>query len=83
MTKHNFRNIVEEVFSKTTLESSLECIEHYGKTLDLIIGTRGFTGKKIVSARPVFDMLFDVVDEEHEPEEEFDTELLDKLECSL
>lgn len=82
-TKHNFRNIVEEVFSKTTLESSLECIEHYGKTLDLIIGTRGFTGKKIVSARPVFDMLFDVVDEEHEPEEEFDTELLDKLECSL
>ena len=82
-TKHNFRNIVDEVFSKKTLQESLDCIEHYSKVLDLIIGTRGFTGKKLVSARPVFNMLFDIVDDEVDTDEEFDTELLDKLECSL
>ena len=81
--KHNFRTIVEEIFSKTTKEESLEVIDHYGRVFDLIIGTRGFTGKKMTSARPVFNMLFDVLDEEVDNELEFDTDLLDKLEESL
>ena len=81
--KHNFRTIVEEIFSKTTKEESLEVIDHYSRVFDLIIGTRGFTGKKMTSARPVFNMLFEVVDDEADNDQEFDTDLLDKLEDSL
>ena len=81
--KHNFRTIVEEIFSKTTKEESLEVIDHYSRVFDLIIGTRGFTGKKMTSARPVFNMLFEVLDEEADTDAEFDTDLLDRLEESL
>jgi hypothetical protein len=81
--KHNFRNIVEEIFGKSTKEESLEVIDHYSRVFDLIIGTRGFTGKKMTSARPVFNMLFEVSDEEADTEAEFDTDLLDKLEESV
>ena len=81
--KHNFRTIVEEIFSKTTKEESLEVIDHYSRVFDLIIGTRGFTGKKMTSARPVFNMLFEVIDDEADNDQEFDTDLLDKLEDSL
>jgi len=81
--KHNFRNIVEEIFSKPTKEESLEVIDHYSRVFDLIIGTRGFTGKKMTSARPVFNMLFEVLDEEADTDAEFDTDLLAKLEESL
>jgi len=81
--KHNFRTIVEEIFSKPTKEESLEVIDHYSRVFDLIIGTRGFTGKKMTSARPVFNMLFEVLDEEIDTDAEFDTDLLDKLEESL
>ena len=81
--KHNFRNIVEEIFSKPSKEESLEVINHYSRVFDLIIGTRGFTGKKMTSARPVFNMLFEVLDEEVDTEAEFDTDLLAKLEESL
>jgi hypothetical protein len=81
--KHNFRTIVEEIFSKPTKEESIEVINHYSRVFDLIIGTRGFTGKKMTSARPVFNMLFEVLDEEIDTDAEFDTDLLDKLEESL
>ena len=81
--KHNFRTIVEEIFSKTTKEESLGVIDHYSRVFDLIIGTRGFTGKKMTSARPVFNMLFEVVDDETNNDQEFDTDLLDKLENSI
>jgi len=81
--KHNFRTIVEEIFSKPTKEESIEVINHYSRVFDLIIGTRGFTGKKMTSARPVFNMLFEVVDDETNNDQEFDTDLLDKLEDSV
>lgn len=81
---HNFRNIVNEIFSQPTLDQSLSCIEHYGKVLDLIIGTRGYTGKRLHSARPLFDMLFQEVDAgANSVEQEFNQDLLDDLERTL
>ena len=81
--KHNFKTIVEEIFSKPSKEESLEVIDHYSRVFDLIIGTRGFTGKKMTSARPVFNMLFEVLDDAVDADEEFNTDLLDKLEESI
>jgi hypothetical protein len=46
-----------------------------------IIGTRGFKGKKTVSARPMFDMLFEVVEEANneEVEETLDENAMEQL----
>jgi trans-2-enoyl-CoA reductase len=81
-TEHDFRNIVEDIFSQQDRQKSLDCIEHYSKVLDLIIGTRGFTGKRLVSARPMFDSLFEVEEETVDPDD-LDTAQLDALEESL
>jgi len=61
-----FRDVVEAIFSKTTLEDSLQVIEDNEKFFMTIRGTRGYTGKKIISARPKFAELFDVEDSEDE-----------------
>jgi len=80
-TEHDFRNIVEDIFSQQDRQKSLDKIEHYAKVLDLIIGTRGFTGKRLVSARPMFESLFEV--EETVDPDDLDTDQLDALEESL
>ena len=61
-----FRDVVEEIFSKTTLEESLETIEKYTKFWMAIPGTRGAIGKKTVNLSTYFNALFDV----DEPEQE-------------
>jgi hypothetical protein len=81
-TEHDFRNIVEDIFSQQDRQKSLDKIEHYAKVLDLIIGTRGFTGKRLVSARPMFESLFEVEEETVDPDD-LDTDQLDALEESL
>ena len=55
-----FRDVVEEIFSKTTREESLEVIDHYSKFWMSIPGTRGAIGKKTVNASTHFNALFDV-----------------------
>jgi truncated hemoglobin YjbI len=55
-----FRDVVEEIFSKTTREESLEVIEKYSKFWMAIPGTRGAIGKKTVNASTHFNALFDV-----------------------
>jgi len=82
-TDHDFRNIVEDIFSQKDRQKSLDKIEYYGKILDLIIGTRGFTGKRLVSARPMFDALFEVEEVEATDPDELDQDKLDALEDSL
>ena len=51
---------VEEIFSKTSKEESLEVIEKYSKFWMAIPGTRGAVGKKTVNAGTYFDSLFEV-----------------------
>jgi hypothetical protein len=47
-----------------------------------VVGTRGYTGKRAVSARPQFSLLFDVDEPEETVEPELDQARLDKLEES-
>jgi hypothetical protein len=79
--KFDFKNIVEDIFSQRDRQKSLERIDYYEKTLDLIIGTRGFTGKRLY--KPMFDSWFDQVDSCSAELDESDTQLLDQLEASI
>lgn len=75
-----FRDLVNEIFSKKTRAESMNLIEQNSKFWDQIIGTRGFTGKKITNAHTQFNAFFDTEDEESSDEEEFDQSRLDELE---
>ena len=75
-----FRDVVEEIFSKTTLEESIEVIERHEKFFMSIRGTRGYTGKKIVSARPMFAKLFDEEETQDDDEVILDEQKLEDLE---
>ena len=70
----------------TRLESE-KIIEKYSRYWMEIIGTRGFKGKKTVSARPQFNTLFEVVDDttqEHSDEfTEDEVNKLDELEAEV
>ena len=55
-----FRDVVEEIFSKTTREESLAVIDQYSKFWMSIPGTRGAVGKKTVNSSTHFNALFDV-----------------------
>ena len=77
-----FEDLVEAIFAAPTKQASLDIIEHYNKYWMEIIGTRGFKGKKAVSARPQFNALFEFVDEELEDDQEFDQTKLDELEAT-
>ena len=74
-----FRDVVEEIFSKTTREESLETIEKYTKFWMAIPGTRGAIGKKTVNASTHFNALFDV-EETVEIVDELDETKLEELE---
>ena len=57
---HEFRDIVEEIFSQNDLKKSLEIIDQNSKFWMAIPGTRGNIGKKTVNADTYFSKLFDV-----------------------
>ena len=76
-----FRDAVEEIFSKTTREESLEVIEKYSKFWMAIPGTRGAIGKKTVNASTYYNVFFDNVEEtESTDEEDLDETKLEELE---
>ena len=75
-----FRDVVEEIFSKTTLEESIEIIERHEKFFMSIRGTRGYTGKKIVSARPMYAKFFDEEETQDDDELILDEQKLEDLE---
>jgi hypothetical protein len=75
-----FRDLVDQIFSKKTRTEAMIMIEQNSKFWDSIIGTRGFTGKKITNAHTQFNAFFDTGDEESADEEEFDQSRLDALE---
>jgi hypothetical protein len=74
-----FRDVVEEIFSKTTKEESLKVIDQYSKFWMAIPGTRGAIGKKTVNSSTHFNALFDF-QESVVSEEELDETKLEDLE---
>ena len=74
-----FRDVVEEIFSKTTREESLEVIDQYSKFWMAIPGTRGAIGKKTVNSSTHFNALFDI-EEPVVEEDDLDETKLEDLE---
>ena len=70
-----FEDLVEAIFAAPTKQESLDIIEHYSKYWMEIIGTRGFKGKKAVSARPQFNALFTFVEDDNDGNEEVEETL--------
>ncbi len=75
-----FRDVVEEIFSKTTKEESIATIEKYSKFWMAIPGTRGAIGKKTVNSSTYFDALFEVDTIEENLDEALDETKLEELE---
>ena len=62
---------------------SLWLIDHYSNRWMDVIGTRGYTGKRALSARPQFSALFDVEESETNLDDNgLDLDKLDALEQS-
>ena len=75
-----FRDVVEEIFSKTTREESLATIEKYSKFWMAIPGTRGAIGKKTVNASTYYNAFFDEPETEDIEEDTLDETKLEELE---
>jgi hypothetical protein len=75
-----FRDVVEEIFSKTTREESLATIEKYSKFWMAIPGTRGAIGKKTVNASTYYNAFFDEPEAEDIEEDTLDETKLEELE---
>jgi len=78
-SNYDARKIIDRVFAAQDRSKSLAIIDDHAKVWERIVGTRGFTGKRAVNAHTMFNALFDV-EEEIEPESEFDQRQLDQLE---
>jgi len=74
-----FRDVVEEIFSQQSKDDSIKVIHDNERFFRSIRGTRGYTGNKIISARPMFNKLFEW-DEPEADTEEFTEEQIQKLE---
>jgi hypothetical protein len=59
-----FDQIVDAIFATPDREESEAIIKHYSRYWMDIPGTRGFKGDKTVSARPQFNNLFVVEEDE-------------------
>lgn len=74
--------IIDRVFAARDRDRSLQIVNDHAKIWERIIGTRGFTGKRVWSPRPQFDLLFDT-DTVADSEQDFDQQPLDDLENSI
>jgi hypothetical protein len=75
-----FEDIVEAIFATSDREESENLIDHYrGYWMD-IPGTRGFKGKKTVNANTMFNVHFDVVEVDSDPEDLLNSQALQQLE---
>ena len=76
---HTIRDMINEVFEQPTKELSLAKIIEYRSYWMQVPGTRGAIGKKTISAKPMFDKLFDQPETEVE-DVELDETKLEELE---
>ena len=66
-----YKDIIEEIFSQTTKEKSLEVIKKYEKLwMQMQSGSQGISGKKTINAMTMFDALFTFENVEPEVDEE-------------
>ena len=77
---HTIRDMINEVFEQPTKELSLAKIIEYRSYWMQVPGTRGAIGKKTISAKPMFDKLFDQIETEVEDVDELDETKLEELE---
>jgi len=79
-----FHDIVDAIFATPDRAEAEAIIEHYDRYWMDIIGTRGFKGKKAKSGRPMFNQLFEEVEEDDGADTddiELDKNRLDELEA--
>jgi hypothetical protein len=79
----HFKDIVDAIFATPDREEAEAIIEHYDRYWMDIIGTRGFKGKKAKSGRPMYNILFEEVDDSTDTnvqlEQDFSPDQLDRL----
>lgn len=80
-SKFDFRNIVDDIFSQKDRQRSLDRITYYESSLDLIIGTRGFTGRRLIRPQQqLFQQFFTTDQPENQDDMELDDTNLTRLE---
>jgi len=74
--------VIDRVFAARDRQKSLRIIDDHAKIWERIVGTRGYTGTRAVSSRPMFNTHYDFG---HAPagDPELDPELLERLEDSV
>jgi len=77
-----FKDIVEAIFCTSNKGVALELLEEFDSFWDQVIGTRGASGKRAISAQSKFDELFDIVEETSVQleDDEFSDDEIDNLE---
>jgi len=80
---YDVRTVIDRVFAARDRSKSLSIIDDHAKIWERVIGTRGYTGRRAVSARPQFLNLFDVEQQEPATDQDLDTNKLEELESSL
>lgn len=76
------RKIIDRIFAAKDRNKSLQIINDHVKIWENIVGTRGYTGKRVWSARPQFNVLFDF-DDSQDIVDDLDPSKLDALEDSV
>jgi len=78
---YDIANLIDQVFAARDRHRSLWLIDHYSNRWMDVIGTRGYTGKRAISARPQFAVHFDVDESKTDLDENgLDIKKLDALE---
>jgi len=75
-------HVIDRVFAARDRQKSLQIIDEHAKIWEKIIGTRGYTGHRAVSARSSFGKFYEM-DEPDDVEQDLDPELLSRLEASV
>jgi hypothetical protein len=74
--------VIDRIFSARNRDKSLRIIDDHAKIWERIIGTRGYTGHRAISARPVFSEFYDL-ENESDDDPDLDPELLEQLEAEI
>jgi hypothetical protein len=80
---YDVRRVIDRIFAARDRSKSLAIIDDHAKVWERVIGTRGFTGKRVWNSVTQFNNLFDVEEDQPDSEEEFDQSKLDSLEDSV
>jgi hypothetical protein len=80
--RFDVEQVIDQVFAARDRQKSLRIIDDHAKVWQRVVGTRGYTGNRAVSARPTFAMHFDFDEPENDPQD-LDPTLLEDLEDSI